>query len=62
MISSPASKKWRGAYYTCQICKRNADFVCPRGLTPICINCKARYIGIFGSKAFEITIEERKKR
>jgi hypothetical protein len=58
---SPASTKWRGAYYACHICKQNADFICPRGLTPICTNCKARYVGIFGYKAFEIKREERKK-
>jgi hypothetical protein len=59
---SPASTKWRGAYYACHICKQNADFICPRGLTPICINCKARYVGIFGYKAFEIEKREKEEK
>jgi hypothetical protein len=62
MILSPASTKWRAAYYECRICRHNADFICPRGLTPICADCKARYIGIFGYEAFEIMREERKKK
>jgi rubrerythrin len=62
MILSPASTKWRGAYYACRICKHNADFIAPRGLTPICAECKARYVGIFGYEAFEIMREERKSR
>jgi hypothetical protein len=61
MILSPASTKWRSAFYSCRICKRNADFICPRGLTPICRNCTALYIGIFGSKAFEIKREEEER-
>jgi hypothetical protein len=63
MITNPASTKWRGAYYACHICKHNADFICPRGLVPICADCKARYVGIFGYEAFEIIKEshERKK-
>jgi hypothetical protein len=62
MILSPASTKWRGAYYACRICKHNADFIAPRGLTPICTDCKARYVGIFGYEAFENMREERKSR
>jgi hypothetical protein len=62
MILSPASTKWRGAYYACSICKHSADFIAPRGLIPICTDCKARYIGIFGYEAFEIMREERRKR
>ena len=62
MILSPASTKWRGAYYACHICKRNADFIAPRGLTPICTDCKARYVGIFGYEAFETMREEKERR
>jgi hypothetical protein len=62
MILSPASTKWRGAYYACRICKHNADFIAPRGLIPICTDCKDRYIGIFGYEAFEILREERRKK
>jgi hypothetical protein len=62
MILSPASTKWRAAYYECRICRHNADFICPRGLTPICADCRTRYVGIFGYEAFEIMREERKKR
>jgi hypothetical protein len=62
MILSPASMKWRAAYYECRICRRNADFTCPRGLTPICTDCKARYVGIYGYEAFEIMREDRKKK
>jgi hypothetical protein len=61
MILSPASLKWRAAYYVCRICKRNADFIAPRGLIPVCADCKARYVGIFGYGAFEIKREKRKK-
>jgi hypothetical protein len=32
------------AFYACRICKQNDDFICPRDLTPICANCKARYV------------------
>jgi hypothetical protein len=59
MILSPASTKWRGAYYACHICRRNADYISPRGLIPICADCKARYVGIFGYEAFEIMRENR---
>jgi hypothetical protein len=62
MILSPASTKWRGAYYACCICKHDADFIAPRGLTPICTDCKARYVGIFGYEAFEIMREEKERR
>jgi hypothetical protein len=62
MILSPASTKWQGAFYSCHICKQNADFICPRGLTPICRKCTARYVGIFGSKAFEIKRQEQKEK
>jgi len=62
MILSPASMKWRAAYYACRICKHNADFIAPRGLIPVCADCKARYVGIFGYGAFEIMREERKKK
>jgi hypothetical protein len=62
ILLSPASTKWRGAYYACRICKHNADFICPRGLTPICIDCKARYVGIFGEEAFEIMRDKRERR
>jgi hypothetical protein len=62
MILSPAYLKWRGAFYACRICKQNADFICPRDLTPICANCKARYVGIFGYKAFEIMREEKRRK
>jgi len=62
MILSSASPKWRGAFYACRICKQNADFICPRDLTPICANCKARYVGIFGYEAFEIMREEKKRK
>jgi hypothetical protein len=61
MILSPASTKWQGAYYACRICKHNADFICPRGLIPICADCKARYVGIFGYEAFEIVRDKREK-
>jgi rubrerythrin len=61
MILSPASTKWRGAYYACRICKHYADFIAPRGLTPICTDCKARYVGIFGYEAFESMREERRE-
>jgi hypothetical protein len=54
MILSPAYTKWQGAYYACRICKLNADFISPKGLFPICADCKARYVGIFGYQAFEI--------
>jgi hypothetical protein len=62
MILSPASVKWRAAYYACHICKHNADFIAPRGLIPVCADCKARYVGIFGYGAFEIMREEGKKK
>jgi hypothetical protein len=62
MILSPAFTKWRAAYYACRICRRNADFICPRGLIPICSDCKDRYIGIFGYEAFEIMREEERKK
>jgi hypothetical protein len=62
MILSPASMKWRAAYYACRICRRNADFIAPKGLIPICADCKARYIGIFGYEAFEIIWENREKK
>jgi hypothetical protein len=62
MILSPASTKWRGAYYACRICRRNADFIGPRGLIPICADCKARYVGIFGYETFEIMREKREKK
>ncbi|MDQ3836235.1 MAG: hypothetical protein M3270_04790 [Thermoproteota archaeon] len=62
MILSPASTKWQGAFYSCRICKQNnADFICPRGLTPVCRNCTALYIEIFGSKAFEIKREKERE-
>jgi hypothetical protein len=62
MILSPASMKWRAAYYACHMCKHNADFITPRGLIPVCADCKARYVGTFGYTAFEVTREERKKK
>jgi hypothetical protein len=62
MITTLASTKWRGAYYACRICKHNADFICPRGLVPICADCKARYVGIFGYEAFETMREMREKK
>jgi hypothetical protein len=62
MILSPASTKWRGAYYACRICKHDADFIAPRGFTPICTDCKARYVGIFGYEVFEIVREEKERR
>jgi hypothetical protein len=62
MILSPASMKWRAAYYACHMCKHNADFITPRGLIPVCADCKARYVGTFGYAAFEVMREERKKK
>jgi hypothetical protein len=61
MILSPAYMKWRAAYYACHMCKHNADFITPRGLIPVCADCKARYVGTFGNAAFEIMREERKR-
>jgi hypothetical protein len=61
MILSPASEKWRGAYYACRICKQDADFICARGLTPICTNCKACYVGIFGYEALKIMRGKKEK-
>jgi hypothetical protein len=51
----------RCIYYACHICRHNADFIAPRRLTPICADCKARYVGIFGYEAFEIIREKREK-
>lgn len=62
MMLSPAYTKWRAAYYACRICRHNADFISPKGLIPICADCKARYIGIFGYKAFEILRGETKEK
>jgi hypothetical protein len=44
------------------MCKHNADFITPRGLIPVCADCKARYVGTFGNAAFEIMREERKRK
>jgi hypothetical protein len=59
---SPASTKWRSAYYACGICRHDADFISPKGLIPICSDCKARYIGIFGYEAFEMNMQETKRK
>ncbi|HEY1248691.1 MAG TPA: hypothetical protein VGE97_06870 [Nitrososphaera sp.] len=60
LMLSPASSKWRSAYYACGICRNDADFISPKGLIPICSDCKARYIGIFGYEAFEMNMQETK--
>ncbi|MDQ3835369.1 MAG: hypothetical protein M3270_00330 [Thermoproteota archaeon] len=63
MTLSPACAKWRDGYYyySCRICKQNADLIYPMGLAPIRGKRKTPYAVIFGYKALEITTKEKEK-
>jgi hypothetical protein len=56
--SHPATSKpqWREmAYYLCHICSSEyANYVSPRGLFPLCSECKSRYENMFGQDALEL--------
>jgi hypothetical protein len=52
--AATSKPQWRQmAYYLCDICSEDADYITPQGLFTLCSECKTKYENIFGQDALE---------